>query len=83
MVRGGQRWGECDRHDADDRRHWDLYWIAVDPAMQDAHGRALYERLRPRARAGGRNASIETREEEMQHRALRRIGFRGEGLRDL
>jgi ribosomal protein S18 acetylase RimI-like enzyme len=67
---------------------WDLYWIAVDPALQGRGvGRALYaafvERMRTRA---GRNVRIETSSKEDYAATggfYERLGFRIDGrLRD-
>jgi ribosomal protein S18 acetylase RimI-like enzyme len=67
---------------------WDLYWIAVDPALQGRGvGRALYAAFVERMRArGGRNVRIETSSKEDYAATggfYERLGFRIDGrLRD-
>ena len=66
----------------------DLYWIAVDPAIQGRGlGRALYDAFASRLRAGGgAQVRIETSSQELYAATggfYERLGFRVEGrLRD-
>jgi ribosomal protein S18 acetylase RimI-like enzyme len=70
------------------RATWDLYWIAVDPALQgQGVGRALYDAFVARMRTrGGRQVRIETSSKEDYAATggfYERLGFRVDGrLRD-